>query len=132
MGRVAPQAEPAYATFSTCIPRLAGSTGIFARSLAILVISPDPDQHHEGSAESDGDLALRGLRRAQDVSTFALGMINDTPALRRKHAQMVQTTLAGLARTSDPMIEALSLTRERLSTLAEMQGLNLIEDVRRA
>jgi hypothetical protein len=82
MGRVAPQAEPAFAVFSNCLPPLAGSTELFARSLAILVITPDPSQRRKGTSETDGDLAGLGLQLAQDVSTFALGMIQDTPALR--------------------------------------------------
>lgn len=117
-GRIAPQALPAFAVFADCLMRLAGATELFARSLAVLFMSPDP----EGvitPGEPDVRLAASGIDVAQDVATMALGMIHDTPAIRRKHEKMVQTTLQGLTETSKPMVALITPVSARFSELAD-------------
>ena len=81
-------------------------------------MSPDP----EGvitPGEPDVRLAASGIDVAQDVATMALGMIHDTPAIRRKHEKMVQTTLQGLTETSKPMVALITPVSARFSELAD-------------
>ena len=119
---VSPQAQPSYAVFSNCLPLLADSTEIFAYSIAVLAISPDPFQLREGETEVDEAIAANGLRLSHDVATAALAVIQKTPTLKRKDGRAAQAVIA-LQRQAMPMVMVLPWVRQRLQTLAVMQGL---------
>ncbi len=121
-GRVSPQAEPSYAVFANCLPLLADSTELFACSMAILAISPDPSQLRDGDTEVDGAIAADGLRLSHDVAAAALAIIQETPTLKRKDGRTAQAVLA-LQRRAAPMVMVRPSIRSRLQTLAVMQGL---------
>jgi hypothetical protein len=119
IGRVSPQAEPAFAVFSKCLPLLAGSAELLARPMALLVLAPD------GNGEEDRVLAGTGGDISQEASVLALAMIHDTPALRRKHGRMVSGTLQAVSNHSEQVAAALPLVRDRLHHLAASQGLEI-------
>ena len=120
--KLSPQAVPSYAVFSNCLPVLADSTELFAHSIAVLAISPDPFQLREGDTEVDEAVAADGLRLSHELATAALAAIQETPTLKRKDGRMAQAVLA-LQRQAVPMIMVLPFVRQRLQTLAVMQGL---------
>jgi len=127
---VSPQAQPSYAVFSNCLPLLADSTELFAHSIAVLTISPDPFQLREGETEVDEAIAANGLRLSHDVATAALAVIQKTPTLKRKDGRAAQAVIA-LQRQAMPMVMVLPWVRQRLQTLAVMQGLHPSDGVRR-
>jgi hypothetical protein len=116
IGKVSPQAEPAFAVFSQCLPLLAASAELLARSMALLVF---------GNDEEDRALAGAGGDISQEASVLALGMIHDTPALRRKHGRMVSGLLQAVSNHSERVAAALPLVRDRLRDLAASQGLEI-------
>jgi hypothetical protein len=120
--KVSPQAMPSYAVLSNCLPLLADSTQLFACSIAVLAISPDPSQLRDGDTEVDGAVAADGLRLSHEVATAALAIIQETRTLKRKDGRTAQAVLA-LQRRAERMVMVLPFARSRLQALAVMQGL---------
>lgn len=105
MGRVSPQAEPAFQVFSCCLPLLSGSVQLYAESLTLGVISKEA---------SDSELATHGIVVAKQVSVAALAMVQDTPALRRKHSPMVNAALTSVTREAPALAKLMPLVSERV------------------
>jgi hypothetical protein len=102
----------ALSVFRACLPPLLGAVAMYDQALAIVAISPD-------LAAGDGDLAVRGIEVAKDVSSTALRFIDDTPSLRAIDRAAVDTTLKELETRVKPM-DALA---ERIgSRSAELWG----------
>jgi hypothetical protein len=120
--KVSPQAEPSYAVLLNALPLLADSTELFGHSVGVLAISPDPFELRVGDTETDGAVAADGLRLSHDVATAALAVIDETPSLKRKDGRIAQAVLA-LQRQAVPMVMVLPFVRQRLQTLAAIQGL---------
>ena len=82
--------------FRGCLPPLICAVDVYGQSIAILAT---------GSLEEDRDLAGRGVRLAKEVASFALKLLDGTPALRPVDRAAVDATLAGLETPFEALLE---------------------------
>jgi hypothetical protein len=106
----------ALSVFRECLPLLLGAVDKYGQSLAIIAISPDLDQAH------DGDLAGHGLKEAKEVASITLQLLDETPALRHRDRAVTAATLEDVRIRSKTMFELATLIRHRVRELRQEGG----------